>query len=258
MRATNLAYDVQQSSTRIEEILNASDNTYEDKTEVPSEDLLTFTNGFYVDVTALYIDIRKSTQLAAAHTRPVLGKLYRAYISECVAIINSNEKCSQIFIEGDAVIGVFSTPNCSDVDKVFETAGQLSSLNILLNHHFAGKGYSTIDCGVGIADGKALMIKTGHKGSTVNEIVWIGKVLGEAAHLSYHGNRDGKLQLQVSTRVHQLIKNGYKNFLKPVYAGGLTGGIVQYEASIGDLGMHNWLIDTLGLPLNRLTLPEEQ
>lgn len=257
MRATNLQYSIQDSHDRIREILDAADNSYEDRESIPSEDSLTFTNGFYVDVTALFIDIRGSSRLAQVHKRPVLGKIYRAYISECVAVINSNPNCSQVFIEGDAVIGVFSTPLMADVDSVLETAAQLGSLNILLNHHLSKKQYSMLNCGIGIADGTALMIKAGHKGSSVNEIVWLGDVLSEAAHLCSQGNRGGRQQFQISTRVHDCLKPAYQAMLKPVQLGTLLGGVACYEASIGNIAMHGWLINCLKLPLQPLIPPQE-
>lgn len=43
MQANYKAYDFEKSRDRIDEILNSSDNNYEDKKEIPSRDNLTFT-----------------------------------------------------------------------------------------------------------------------------------------------------------------------------------------------------------------------
>ena len=43
-----MSYDVDKSSERMDEILNASDNDYCDKDSIPARSDLTFKNGYYV------------------------------------------------------------------------------------------------------------------------------------------------------------------------------------------------------------------
>jgi len=62
----------------------------------------------------------------------------------------------------------------SQIVCAFETAGKLSSCVELLNYRLVKKGYQPIKCGIGIAYGRALMIKAGAKGSGVNDVVWMG------------------------------------------------------------------------------------
>lgn len=52
-----MSYDVDKSSERMDEILNASDNDYCDKDSIPARSDLTFKNGYYVNVTAIFIEI---------------------------------------------------------------------------------------------------------------------------------------------------------------------------------------------------------
>lgn len=85
MEATNKFYDFNKSLERIDEILNADNKQYEEKKSIPSRDTLTFTNGFYVDCTALFVDICDSSKLPEYQNRPVLAKIYRSFISELVA-----------------------------------------------------------------------------------------------------------------------------------------------------------------------------
>ena len=55
--------------------LDANDNDYEDnKSNIPTRDKLTYKNGYYVDVTALFIDIVDSSKLTDGHKRPTLAK----------------------------------------------------------------------------------------------------------------------------------------------------------------------------------------
>lgn len=183
MEAIYSEYDFNKSVERIEEILSGSDASYEDHNGIPSRDQLTFTNGFYVDVTVLFVDIRGSKKLSETHTRPVLAKIYRAYVSELVAVLKGNTTISEIFIEGDGIWAVFNTVTKADVNSVFETAAKVASLIDIMNIKLEKKGYTKIEVGIGIDDGESLYIKAGYKGSGVNEVVWIGTIVGQTAKL---------------------------------------------------------------------------
>lgn len=184
MEATYSPFNFEKSRERISEILDSSNSGYEDHKGIPSRDKLTFTNGYYVDVTVLFIDMRGSKALSEKHTRPVLAKIYRVYISEMVAVLRDNETVSEIYIEGDGVWAVFNTTTKPDVNSVFSTAGKIASLVDTINIKLSRKSYSTIEVGIGIDDGSSLYIKAGYKGSSINEVVWIGRVVGTAANLS--------------------------------------------------------------------------
>src|SRR5580658_1750504 len=99
MESNHRAYDFKASIARIDACLDADNSLFADVAEIPGRDKLTYANGFYVErCTALYIDIRASSALPAKYTRPRLAKLYRSYISECVAVINGNPKCAEVNI----------------------------------------------------------------------------------------------------------------------------------------------------------------
>ena len=101
---------------------------------------------FKVNVTAIFIDIVDSSKLTDGNKRPTLAKMYRAFLSECVAIMNSWEMCKEININGDCVWGVFETPKKSDVDNVISVAAQLNSMIKILNYKLKKKKYDTIQC----------------------------------------------------------------------------------------------------------------
>ena len=126
MKATNKPYSVSESDTRITDILGVTDQSFGESDQIPHPDRLTYDNGFYVDCAALFIDIRGSSNLANVHTRPVLGKIYRAYISECVAVMNQDSCCGEIFIQGDCVGGVFHILQRDHMNSVFLRAAQLN------------------------------------------------------------------------------------------------------------------------------------
>jgi class 3 adenylate cyclase len=239
MKSTNRPYDVNASAERISQILDESDNLYLESNTIPDSSRLSYTNGFNVQCASLFIDIRGSSQLPAIHTRPVLAKLYRAYVSECIAVLNGLQNCAEIFIQGDCVSAVFDTTDSTDIDRIFETAAKLNSLVQVLNFKLERKGYSTIQCGIGLASGQALMVKAGYNGSGINETVWMGNVVNEAAHLCHKGSRGDRAPVQVSNEVYMSLRPDYRAMLYPVHRGLLT--IENYEAYIVNALMEEWI-----------------
>lgn len=239
MEAKFQSYDHIASDDRIKEILDSSEK-FEEVNEIPGRDKLTFSNGFYVNCTALFIDIRGSSQLPDNHTRPVLGKIYRSYLSECVAVINGDVNCREVFINGDCVSGVLNTPYKNNIDEAFSTAARLNSMTNILNWRLEQKGYAALKCGIGMAYGRALMLKAGYKGSGINDVIWMGDVVNEASNLCHQGNRNNRCTLQVSTTIYKNLNEHNRNLLKPVSLRSYLT-IDQYEGDIINSSMEEWL-----------------
>jgi class 3 adenylate cyclase len=238
MEASYSHYDYTKSVERITEILNSSDASYENKTGIPSRDQLTFDNGFYVDVTVVFVDMRGSKALAAEHTRPVLAKIYRAYISELVAVLRGNEYINEIYIEGDGVWAVFNTTKKNHIDTVFSTVCQLASLTDILNVKLKKKGYSTISVGIGMDDGDSLYIKAGYKGAAINEVVWIGKVVGNAAKLCKDASRPFHTErILVSNKVHDNFNEENQKFFTYIT------DLDCYQGDVVNSLMERWVQD---------------
>lgn len=235
MKSNYRTYNFDKSIERIDDILNESENVYEELNEIPSRDKLTFTNGFYVNCSALYVDIRDSSSLPDKHTRPKLAKLYRSYISEVVAIMNGNENCKEIVIEGDCVFGIFNTPYKSNINGVFSTAAQISSITDILNCKFKKKKIEEITIGIGMAYGRALMIKAGYSGSGINDVVWMGNVLNEAAKLCGYGNKEYyDKEMMVSKVFYNNLNDNNKSLLD------YNNSRDCYHGNIVNTSMNDW------------------
>lgn len=238
MKATSSAYEHEKSIERITEVLNTSDNSFEEKKSIPSRESLTYKNGFYVFCSALFVDIRGSKALTDKHTRPVLAKIYKVYISELIAVLRDHDRVHEISIEGDSVWGIFNTPSKTDIDKLFSVAAMVSSLIDTLNIKLKKKGYSPLDVGVGLSYGRSLLIKSGYKGSNINDVVWLGKLVGEAAQLCSFGNREYyDKEIMVSNVFYNnlnksnqalLVKNSYRDC---------------YHGDVINTAMNKWVID---------------
>lgn len=231
------SYNVEKSVERIDDILAAGSGGYEDKTDIPSRSSLTYTNGFYVYVTALFIDIVGSSNMTDEHKRPVLAKTYRSYISECTAIMNASDICKEINISGDCVWGIFDTKYQSDIDKVFSVSAKLNSLIRILNYKLRKKDYSEISVGIGMDYGRALMIKAGYSGSGLNDVVWMGDVVNSASNLSGEAGRNGRKTLVVSSCIYDNLNEHNKSLLSSY------GWPIKYEGSIIDTDMDEWYVE---------------
>jgi class 3 adenylate cyclase len=237
MESSYSEFNLADSVERIDEILNGDDAFYEEKDELPSRDTLTFTNGFYVNCSALFVDMRGSSKLSEKHKNPTLAKIYRSYISELVALFRDNANIKEISIEGDCVWGIFDTPYQSNIASVFTTAGQISSLIDILNYKFAKKKISEITVGIGASFGRALMIKAGYKSSGVNEVAWMGALVAEAASLCSYGNRNPYLDKRIMfSNDFQLNLND--NSKKLLEYNSLRN---CYHGNIVNISMNKWL-----------------
>lgn len=191
MDSNHRKFDHIASFARLDDILGQPSSNFEEKKSLPDRDALTYTNGFYAYCTALFVDIRDSSTLPEIYNRPALARLYRAFISETVAIMNGHEKAREINIVGDCVWGVFNTPLKSDLQQVFSLAAMANTLVKVLNYKLGKKNYKTpIAVGIGMSYGRALMIKAGASGSGISDVVYMGDVVNKASKLAAKGSSE--------------------------------------------------------------------
>jgi len=234
METNHINYDIEKSVQRIDDILNASNAEFEELNEIPSRDKLTFNNGFYIKVGALFVDIRDSSDLTDEHKRPTLAKLYRSYISEVVAVINSFEDCNEINIVGDCVSAIFNARYKSQLQAMFSCSAKINSLIKILNYKLKKKNIQTISIGIGLAYGRALMVKAGYSGSTINDVVWMGDVVNEASNLCNKANKEYNQCILIDGDVQCNLTEHQKSLLSYNYTEQC------YEGNIIDCAMEEW------------------
>lgn len=189
MDGNHKTYSYISSSARIAEILDQPSGQFEETDALPDRDRLTYTNGFYGRCSAIFVDIRNSSALTAKYKRPALAKLYRSFISEMVAVLNSDASVREVNIVGDCVWATYNTPYMSDIDDVFTIACRANTMRKLLNKHLTKRGYDDLNFGIGVDWGRVLMIKAGYNGSGINDVVYMGDVVNRAAHLAHKASR---------------------------------------------------------------------
>ncbi|WP_426593824.1 adenylate/guanylate cyclase domain-containing protein [Cellulomonas sp. McL0617] len=233
------AYSYTGSSDRIKAILDQPAGSFEEVDGLPDRDQLTYTNGYYGMCSAVFIDIRDSAGLTSKHKRPTLAKIYRAFISEMVAVLNADVYVREVNIVGDCVWAVYKTTLKPHIDDVFNVVSQANTLLKLLNYHYGKQGIDPIKIGIGVDYGRVLMIKAGFSGSGINDIVYMGDVVNRAAHLAHEAGRGwgshpiyvgGGFQQNLNERNQGLLTSSYVSGLGSVY----TGNVVSSE-------MNDWL-----------------
>lgn len=235
MESNYLRYDFKKSFERIDKILESNDNNYEEKSEIPPRDDLTYTNGFYVDISSIFVDIRNSSSLTLKHRRPKLAKIYRSYISEVVAIMNSDSTCIEINIIGDCVSGIFNSKTKDDINDLFWIAFTTSSLIDVLNCKLEKNEIEPIEVGIGISYGRALMVQAGYSGSGINDVVWMGDVVNEASKLANYGNKSYfDYEIMVSQIIFHNLNQGNQSLLT------WNQNRQCYHGSVVNVAMNEW------------------
>ncbi|HGG0582898.1 adenylate/guanylate cyclase domain-containing protein [Bacillus paranthracis] len=190
MRAQNKDFNLNSSLERIDAILNDS-ITYDEADDIPKIDDLTFKNGKYVKCAAIFIDLRGSTDLIKTQGKKskTLARLYRAYISEIVAIVNSFKTCKEINIVGDCVSAMFAGKeegSESPVIEALQAASMSNGMMKILNVKFKkkwGSDFKEVKAGIGVALGRALVIKAGFSGSGIKDLIYMGDVVNRASKM---------------------------------------------------------------------------
>lgn len=237
MEASFSSYDYLKSIERIDEVLKGADAEYSEKRYIPPRDSLTYDNGFYVTCSALFVDIRGSKRLAENHTRPVQAKIYKAFISELIAVFKNHPNISEIYIEGDCVWGIFDTPLKTDIDQTFSIGFSAASLVDILNIKLRKKGYSELKVGIGMSYGESLLIKAGYKGSGINEVVWLGRLVGEAAELCSNANKGYfNDRIMVSEVFYNNLNDNNKGLLR------WDGMLGCYQGNVMNSEMNDWVL----------------
>ncbi|PFO90707.1 adenylate/guanylate cyclase domain-containing protein [Bacillus cereus] len=234
MQSNQKSYNLDSSLGRIDEILDSS-SLFDTKKEIPKRDELTYNNGYYVNCSAIFIDLRGSSKLPEIHQPRVLAKIYRAYISEMVALLNGSILCKEINIVGDCVSAIFETPSKANIDQVFSLACSMNALINILNYKLEKRRYKPIKAGIGLAYGRVLMIKAGYSGSGIHDVVWMGDAVNQASKMCAKANKDG-IDPIVLTEVfyNNLKENNKKYFKKPLLEN-------FYHVDLVNVEMNRWL-----------------
>lgn len=197
-------YDYRAGKKRIDEILDSGMAVIE-KNRLPKNDELTFDNSYLSWISAIFIDIRESTELMARDDQEYVAKIVRCFTSELIEILRGEDNLREIGIRGDCVYAVYTTPKKRDVDNVFDLAVWCNTYLNMLNAVLRKRGLDTLRAGIGLGVGHDHVIKAGRKGVDINAHVWMGKAVSTASKLSGYGQKGHRQRIWMSSLFYNNI-----------------------------------------------------
>ena len=246
-------YDYKKSREIIEGILQ-SPTKIVTKDYIPKSDSeFTYENGIKAWVGALFVDIVNSSKLFQSANEDT-ARIIRCFCSEIISILKDDSNYREIGIRGDCVYCIYSANLQEDLVDIFRHAFRINTFLRMLNKLYTKYGYTSINVGIGLGCGYDLIIKAGQNGSGINDKVWIGKAVVDAANLSSVASRNNYRQIAMSTLFYDnIIKHllkanaDYKKWIVPHYKnyGYYNNTIDFYHCNIIESEFDNWITKEL-------------
>lgn len=249
------SYDYKERKQQVEEILDNTDKV-EVKRKFPKEDEFTYINGYKAWATAIFIDIRNSTELFSVDNEEEeieASKVVRGFTSEIIEMLrqNTEKQLEEIGVRGDCVYAIYSTPTTDDIYDVWNRGVYINTYMKMYNKLLTSRELPNIKAGIGMASAETVAVKAGRKSSGINGIVWIGKAVSIASKLSDLANNGTYDSLLISSNFHYNLKNPYikkqsqekfENFFEKKY----ESSIGQfYQASVIKVDFDQWIDENL-------------
>ena len=231
-------YDYKAGKKRIKEILNNKLQVIEND-KIPNNDNFTFSNAYYGWVTAIFVDIRNSTDLFSKDDKEIVSKMIRSFTSEVIEILRKDDLLREIGIRGDCVYAIYTTPKKSDILEIMDKSFYINTFMKMLNKLLVDKGYSTISVGIGVSTAQELVVKAGRKDVGINNSVWIGDAVTKASNLSSLGNKNGYKSILISESVYKNIKDSYNKDWFTLRNNSEIGKF--YDCDIIKTNFNNWI-----------------
>lgn len=240
-------YDYSTSAKTVEDILTSS-TKIESKRTIPSDNEFTFENGIKTWVGSLFVDIVDSSSLFKSANEDT-ARIMRAFCSEIISILKDDSNYNEIGIRGDCVYATFSAGYQKDLVDIFEHAYRINSFMCMFNVLLRKYKFSQIRAGIGLGCDEELIVKAGKVGSGINDKIWIGKALVDAAHLADIANRNGNRTIAMSPVFYSNIidhlceaNKDYKTWIIPNTP---YGRPTYYHCNIIEKAFDKWIDENL-------------
>ena len=192
------SYDYVSGKARVTSILDGSMEVIE-KDKLPKSDDLTFENSYHSWISAIFVDIRNSTELVSDEDQEMVAKIIRSFTSEIIEILRGDDELREIGIRGDCVYAIYTTPYQFDISCVFEKTIWINCYLNMLNKLLVARGYTAIRAGIGMAVSKDHVIKAGRNGVGISDHVWLGRAVSLASKLAGMGSKGALRRICVSS-----------------------------------------------------------
>ncbi|MEW8359704.1 MAG: adenylate/guanylate cyclase domain-containing protein [Candidatus Thiodiazotropha sp.] len=153
---------------------------------------LTFGNkGLRFEATALFIDMRGSTEILNKHNRTTVSKLHMAYFHTIVRIAKNRYGEVRSF-NGDGMLVFFEGTSKQSLNNAVRAAMEMTYMLTQSKVKDSLSKYSEINFGIGLDDGHILCTKVGIAGTNNRDLIWIGNAvnksvkIGDKLYSPYH------------------------------------------------------------------------
>ena len=226
-------YNFEESLSRIDQMLNFQIADESASVRVPILDDIPTKGGVVTNCSVLQIEMKSSPLLDVYSS---LLCVYRAFLSEAVAILSSHSHCVDIIVLGTRMTAVFSTPFKYNIESLIDKAAMVNTLAQVVTKKAKGLGLPGITVRIAIDYGKAMLMRLGkfNVGEVMpSSLVWMGAPVEGASKLIDNTNHDWNIW--ISGVIYQNLKEEYKKFFhhEMEYEG--------YGADIINTYMKNWL-----------------
>lgn len=243
-------YDYRKSKETVEAILKSPTKIVEMDNIPASDSAFTYENGIKAWVGALFVDIVDSSKLFQSPNEDT-ARVMRSFCSEVISILKDDSNYREIGIRGDCVYCIYNASYQSCMVDIFHHAFRINSFMNMLNKLLTKNGYSAVKAGIGLGCSQDLIIKSGQNGSGINDKIWIGKAVVDAAHLSDIANRNRVSPIAMSPLIYKNVidhlceENGkYKSWISS-HTSSYNGSVEYYCCNIMEAGFENWIEENI-------------
>lgn len=245
-------YDYRKGKENIVNIIQ-SNTKIKDLENVPNDDSkFIYDSGIKAWVGAIFIDIIDSATLFSSEQERV-ARLMRSFTAEIITILESNDNYRQIGIRGDCVYGIYSISNQMDLVDIFNLALTVNTFMIMFNKIMQQNDFPEVKVGIGLGCGEDLILKAGKKGTSINDKIWIGDAVVDAANLSSLANRGYVEKIAMNCRFYanaiEILKKENEKYLQWItrYKYNNFINIERfYHCDIVNVDFSNWIDNGMG------------
>lgn len=224
-------YNFEESLSRIDQMLSFQIKNDEAYAAVPTFADLPAKGGIITYCSVMHIVINLSSGSYSQQLR-----LYRAFLSEAVAILSSDRNCVDILVQDKHLTAVFTTPFKNNIESMIDKSAMINTLAQVVSRKSNGLGLPELSVVIGIDYGEAMLMRFGKLNITeVNPegLVWIGRPMERARKLTI--TPEHKWNIWISTIIYHNLSEEYTKFFHYEDEWGC------YGAGIINTYMKNWL-----------------
>lgn len=225
-------YNFKEGKKRVEEIIN-TELEIKEENYLPKSIDLTFNNGYITRVASISIDIRESSPLFKNENKEKIAKLSKAFNSELIKILNTNDNVRESRVIGDCSCAIYTSPNTETVENLYNMASYCNMYVKMLNQILKDNNLPTFKAGIGLGYSEVLLVKSTMEDSVIEDKLWLGASIIDACKFSNISNKGDYKSVIMSKEFYNTVssinKNVEKEFEKkddPVYGECYTGELI--------------------------------